>query len=192
MAADVPTMVTTVRAVVGTVALLALMVCTTRLYLRKFVIRAFGLDDYFVIVSLGVYISLCTYLFVASSVKISLIVFLMRIFPTKSIRYFGIGIIVFLVLVTISGELPLILQCMPVRAAYDKTVANFKCFSPDAMFGIEMYQGVVMFAVDIVIFLMPIPTIWKLQMPIQRRLSIIGLFSLGKHIGRLLEAGARD
>ncbi|KAH8425279.1 uncharacterized protein LDX57_003036 [Aspergillus melleus] len=210
-----PPMVTTVRAVVATVAVLTLLVCSMRLYLRKFITRAFGLDDCLVILAMicvllfaalsiyltffgigrhmdtvpveqlptmqyAIYISLCTYLFVASAVKISLLVFIMRAFPTKLIRWLGLSIIGFLVLLTISGELPLILQCSPVRAAYDKTVPNYKCFSSDTLFDIEMYQGVLMFAVDLAIFALPIPTIWKLQMPLQRRLTIIGLFGLGE------------
>ncbi|KAI9045134.1 uncharacterized protein KD926_009548 [Aspergillus affinis] len=209
-----PPMVTTVRAVVATVAILTLLVCSLRLYLRKFITRAFGLDDCLVILALilvllfaalsiyltffgigrhmdtvpedqlptmqyAIYISLCTYLFVASAVKISLLVFIMRAFPTKLIRWLGLTIVGFLVLLTISGELPLILQCSPVSAAYDKTVPNYKCFPSDTMFDIEMYQGVLMFAVDLAIFALPIPTIWKLQMPLKRRLTIIGLFALG-------------
>ncbi|KAJ5090285.1 hypothetical protein N7532_008969 [Penicillium argentinense] len=209
-----PPMATAVRAVVGTVALLDLIFCMTRLYIRKFVRNAFGVDDYFVIIALiwvlffaalsialtfygigyhqddipleklpnmqyAVYISLCTYLFVACSVKISVVIFIMRVFPTNFIRYYGFGIIAFMVLLTISGEVPLIFQCKPVRAAYDKTVPGYKCFTPDTLFDIEMYQGVLMFFIDIAIITMPIPTIWKLQMPIQRRLSIIGVFSLG-------------
>lgn len=116
----------------------------------------------------------------ASSVKISLTVFIMRVFPTKIIRRIGWCIIGFLIVLTISGEFPLILQCQPVRAAYDKTLVHFKCFSKNALFAIEMYQGVLMFAIDIVIIVLPIPTIWNLQMPIQRRVSIIGLFALGE------------
>ena len=54
-----------------------------------------------------------------------------------------------------------------------------KCFSADTLFEIEMYQGELMFVVDIVIITMPIPTIWKLQMPLKNRLVIISLFSLG-------------
>ncbi|KAJ5907402.1 hypothetical protein N7495_000084 [Penicillium taxi] len=191
----------------------ALIVCTTRLYLRKFVTRAFGLDDIFVVMALIwvlffaalsisltfygigshqnqvpeddfptmeylVYVSLCTYLFVASTVKTSLVLFIMRVFPTKFIRWYGHGIIVFLVLLTISGELPWILQCKPVRAAYLKSLPGSQCFSTNTLFGIEMYQGVLMFVIDLVIITMPIPTIWKLQMPFQRRISIIILFSL--------------
>ncbi|KAJ5805941.1 uncharacterized protein N7503_003543 [Penicillium pulvis] len=42
-----------------------------------------------------------------------------------------------------------------------------------------MYQCVLMFLVDLAIIVLPMPSIWKLQMPLRRRLSISGLFALG-------------
>lgn len=119
---------------------------------------------------------------------------MMRIFSTKFIRTFGTGILIFLFLFTISGELPLILQCTPVRAAYDTTLtaSEKKCFSADILFDLEMYQGVLMFVIDIVIFAMPIPTIWNLQMPIQRRLVIVGVFGIGKFLSCIIYEQAVD
>ncbi|KIA75642.1 hypothetical protein HK57_00574 [Aspergillus ustus] len=124
------------------------------------------------------YISYCLYLWVGAVVKSSIAVFIMRVFPTPTIRKFGLGLIIFLVIFAISGELPLILQCSPVRAAYDVNVQG-DCLSPDTLFAVQVYQGVVMIIVDIYLFILPIPTTWKLQMSKQRRLSIIGLFSIG-------------
>lgn len=103
----------------------------------------------------------------------------MRVFPNKVIRQIGYGVIGFLLLLTISGEFPLIFQCNPVRAAYDNTVQDKDCFSGETLFGITMYQGVLMFLVDVVIIALPMPTIWKLQMPAARRNMLLGLFALG-------------
>ncbi|KAL4940849.1 hypothetical protein BDV06DRAFT_13694 [Aspergillus oleicola] len=209
-----PGMVHTIRGIISTVGLVALVVCCTRLYIRKFVTNAFGLDDYLVILALVmvllfailsiiitfygigyhmntvpaaklvtmqyiVYCSLCSYLFVALAVKTSLTVFIMRVFPTTFIRRLGISMIIFMIVMTISGEFPLIFQCSPVRAAWDKSDPNYKCFSSDALMKIQLYQAILMFLIDCVIIIMPMPTIWRLQMPIQRRLVIIGLFALG-------------
>ncbi|OJI98652.1 hypothetical protein ASPVEDRAFT_80288 [Aspergillus versicolor CBS 583.65] len=210
-----PPMVHTIRGIIITVTSVALVVCCTRLYIRRFVTRSFGLDDYLVILALImvvlfailslavtfygigyhmdtvppaklatmqyiVYISLCAYLWVALAVKSSLTVFIMRIFPTKAIRLIGIGTIIFMVLMTISGELPLILQCRPVKAAYAPPAnGDYKCFTAKTLMNIQLYQAILMFLVDVVIIVMPMPTIWKLQMPVQRRLVIMGLFALG-------------
>ncbi|BCS20503.1 uncharacterized protein APUU_20935A [Aspergillus puulaauensis] len=47
-----PSMVRTIRGIIITVASVALVVCCTRLYIRKYVTRSFGLDDYLVILAL--------------------------------------------------------------------------------------------------------------------------------------------
>ncbi|PYI29207.1 hypothetical protein BP00DRAFT_349252 [Aspergillus indologenus CBS 114.80] len=180
-------MVHTVRGVVGTCAVLALVVCCLRLYVRRLVIRAFGLDDYLVLLALVmilafaalslvltryaigyhqdtvpaanmiimakyVYVLFCLYLWVALAVKCSL---------------------------TVSGELPLILQCWPVRATWDKTLPEYKCFSDAVLENLQLYQAILMLLFDLMIIGLPMPTIWRLQMPIQRRLFIIGIFCLG-------------
>lgn len=74
----------------------------------------------------------------------------------------------------------MVFQCVPVQATWDKTIEPKKCFSNNALFGITMYQGVVMFLVDVAIIILPMPSIWTLQMPIRRRLSISALFALGR------------
>ncbi|KAL4957013.1 hypothetical protein BDW69DRAFT_191957 [Aspergillus filifer] len=211
--ASPPGMVHTIRGIISTVGLVALVVCCSRLYIRKFVTNAIGLDDYLVILALImvllfavlsiiitfygigyhmstvppdkletmqyiVYCSLCSYLFVALAVKTSLTVFIMRVFPTKFIRRLGIGMIIFMIVMTISGEFPLIFQCSPVKAAW-KSVPNSKCLSSTVLMKLQLYQAILMFLIDCVIIIMPIPTIWRLQMPLQRRLVIIGLFALG-------------
>ncbi|EAU29288.1 predicted protein [Aspergillus terreus NIH2624] len=204
-----PSMVISVRAVTLTVAILC-----TALYMRRFVIKSFGIDDYLVMVALvfvngfsalaytityyGLgrhtwdvpnvhlvtwlkiyYAALCSYLVVAFAVKVSLVTFIMRVFPQDYVRKGGLALIGFMTLFTISGELALAFQCKPIRAFWDKTITTATCFSTDTMFGITMYQGVVMFVCDVIIVGLPILPIWGLQMPVKRRLSVVFLFSFG-------------
>ena len=105
----------------------------------------------------------------------------------------------FLVVFCLSGELALILQCKPVkyvlnhitsqyftnrtpRAGYDKTILSAKCYSTDMMYGITLYQGVLMFLADVVIIILPMPALWTLQLPLKRRLILVGLFSFGTQL----------
>lgn len=125
------------------------------------------------------YAALCSYLVVAFAVKVSLVTFIMRVFPQDYVRKGGLALIGFMTLFTISGELALAFQCKPVRAFWDKTITTATCFSTDTMFGITMYQGVVMFVCDVIIVGLPILPIWGLQMPVKRRLSVVFLFSFG-------------
>ncbi|KAL4909240.1 hypothetical protein BDW74DRAFT_174439 [Aspergillus multicolor] len=43
-----PGMIHTIKGITATVGLVALVVCTTRLFIRKFVTNSFGLDDFLV------------------------------------------------------------------------------------------------------------------------------------------------
>lgn len=83
-------------------------------------------------------------------------------------------------IVTVSGEIPLIVQCIPIEGAWDPNIKNPKCFSSKTLEYIQLYQAILMLIFDVMIVALPIPTVWKLQMPMTRRLIVIGLFSLGK------------
>lgn len=84
-------------------------------------------------------------------------------------------------LFTISGAFALIFQCTPARAAYDKTLLpdHAKCFNGETLFAINTYQGVIMLVVDLVIIVLPLPSIWKLQMPLRKRVMVIFMFCPG-------------
>ncbi|KAL4941528.1 hypothetical protein BDV06DRAFT_223060 [Aspergillus oleicola] len=203
-----------VRAVVLVLASLATSVCALRLYLRKFILHCFGLDDFVVLLALvavngfsalvytityyglgadtqdvssqdlltwfKIYFGAeCSYLVVGAIVKISLIVFIMRLFPTKAVRTAGISIMVFIAAFTISMTLALALRCRPFSASYDKTITDAKCWSSDTNFTVLMSQGVIMFVLDVVILALPICPVWKLQMASRKRIMVLALFAVG-------------
>ncbi|PYH93959.1 hypothetical protein BO71DRAFT_484190 [Aspergillus ellipticus CBS 707.79] len=209
----VPRMVYTVRGVIGACGLLTLVVCCLRLYVRKFVTRSFGFDDYLVLLALfmvlvfavisiilttydigyhqdtvpdedmimmekvrSIQLWCLQYLLIESNI---LTVFIMRVFPTRWVRRTGLIIMGLMVIVTISGELPLIFQCWPVQATWDKPLPKYKCFSNAVLEDLQLYQAILMLLFDIMIIGLLIPTIWQLQMPVQRRLFVIGLFAIG-------------
>ncbi|KAJ0422323.1 hypothetical protein BJY00DRAFT_82086 [Aspergillus carlsbadensis] len=203
-----------VRAVVLVLAISTTFVCGLRLYLRKFILHSFGLDDYLVVLALiGVngfsalaytisYYGLgadtedvgaqdlatwfkiyfgaeCTYLAVGAAVKISLTVFIMRLFPTQFIRIAGISTMAFIGAFTISMTLALTLKCRPVRASWDKSITDAKCWSSQTNFAVLLTQGVIMFVLDVFILALPILPILKLQMRLKRRLWVLALFAIG-------------
>ncbi|KAL4953730.1 hypothetical protein BDW69DRAFT_164642 [Aspergillus filifer] len=203
-----------VRAVVLALASLMTSVCVLRLYLRKFILRRFGLDDFLVILALvavngfsalaytftyyglgadiqnvpsqdlltwfKIYFGAeCSYLVVGAIVRISLIVFIMRLFPTKTIRTAGISFMVFIVAFTISMTFALALKCRPFSASYNKTITDAKCWSSDTYFAVVMTQGVIMFVLDVIILVLPFRPTWKLPMDMRERLMVLGLFAVG-------------
>ncbi|KAH7049470.1 hypothetical protein B0J12DRAFT_719378 [Macrophomina phaseolina] len=125
------------------------------------------------------YVTECIYLTVASILKTSIILLMMRLFPARRLLVVSKCLMAFLVAFTISGTFVLAFQCRPIQAAYIPNLPGAKCISPDAMFGIFMFQAVTMFLTDVVIIAMPMPIIWKLNMPVRRRIVVMALFSLG-------------
>ncbi|KAK2799798.1 hypothetical protein FQN51_006725 [Onygenales sp. PD_10] len=132
------------RVVVSFLAFLVLLVCGFRLYLRKFVLRKFDLNDVLVVISLVLtlgfnalslvwtafgggshvyevspetvaifykiyFAAMVSYLLVGMSIKLSLLTFLKEVFPKGS-------------------------QCKPVRAAFDKSITDSKCYSNKTLF----------------------------------------------------------
>lgn len=126
------------------------------------------------------YAALCSYLTVAGAVKPSLAISIMRIFPQILVQITGMAMIVFLAAFCVSGTLALALQCKPVQAFWDKTTLDGQYFSSETLFAILMYQGVIMFVVDVIIIVLPMPSIWSLQMPLKKRLLVLFLFSFGR------------
>ncbi|OOG00782.1 hypothetical protein ASPCADRAFT_202615 [Aspergillus carbonarius ITEM 5010] len=203
-----------VRIIVLVLAIPTTLVCVLRLYLRKFVVRRFGLDDWLVLGGLiGVdlfsalayiityyglgrplkfvpddhlavfltleYASQCAYLVIAATVKASLLVFIMRLFPTHSVQVAGKTLLTIIAVFTLSGTLALVFQCRPVKAAYDKTLGNASCYPTETSYGILLIQGVIMFVLDVSILALPIRPIWQLQMPVRKRLLVLGLLCVG-------------
>ncbi|RDH38580.1 hypothetical protein BDQ94DRAFT_45674 [Aspergillus welwitschiae] len=213
---DVPTssMTIAVRIIVLVLAIPTTLVCVLRLYLRKFVLNNFGLDDWLVLVALiGVdlfsalayiityyglgrpmkyvptdhlvvfltleYASQCAYLVIAATVKASLLIFIMRLFPTRFVHIAGKALLGIIAAFTLSGTLALVFQCRPVQAAYDKAITNSSCYPTETSYAILMMQGVIMFVLDVSILVLPIRPIWQLQMPIRRRILVLGLLCIG-------------
>ena len=117
---------------------------------------------------------------IAAAVKASLLVFIMRLFPTRFIQVAGKSLLLFIAVFTISGTLALVFQCRPVQAAYDKTIPNASCYPTETSYAILMMQGVIMFVLDVMILALPMRPIWKLQMPLKKRLLVIGLLCVGQ------------
>lgn len=110
----------------------------------------------------------------------------MRIFPQQHhIKLIGRCLILLLTIFAISGVLALVFQCNPIRAFWDKTRTiepvpdSGACFSAEKTFAINMYQGVLLFLFDILLLILPIPTVWKLDMPTRHRVLVLLLFGLG-------------
>lgn len=79
----------------------------------------------------------------------------------------------------VSGVLVLIFQCNPIAAAWDFSLVALpttKCLNALLFYRIAAGFN---FVSDVFIFFLPMPTLYKLQLPLKQRLSIMAIFALG-------------
>lgn len=68
------------------------------------------------------------------------------------------------------------LLCRPFRFTWDKTIPGGVCgSSTDAYLSI----AIVNLVIDVAVVVLPMPVLWKLQMPIGKKIAISAILSLG-------------
>ena len=70
----------------------------------------------------------------------------------------------------------LLIQCRPIRAAWDPSVTDPKCIRVNITY---IVIGSVNAVIDIVILCIPMPILWKLHTSSQKKAQLIGMFMLG-------------
>lgn len=112
-------------------------------------------------------------------IKLSIIFFYYRIFEVPMFRKI-LYVVVFLVVGWwIAIFVVSWVQCKPYSYFWNQYVdptAQGSCINIGAFF---IGNGVASVVTDFLILLTPIPMVWSLHMPVEKRLSILGIFALG-------------
>lgn len=108
--------------------------------------------------------------------KLSIIATYVRIFPNGPLRYsiFAIGVVV--IIFWITSVFCVIFTCIPIEAAWDYTIKNSKCIHILDYFYTAAGVNI---ATDLLLCFLPLPTIWKLQMPKAQRVVVCIIFGMG-------------
>ncbi|KAL4816806.1 hypothetical protein BDW67DRAFT_190591 [Aspergillus spinulosporus] len=114
--------------------------------------------------------------FTVSPAKLSILLFYLRIFQTRSFRILSY-IIGFLVLGHGIGVFfASVFQCSPVQYTWDKEIPGGSCFDQQAFY---RYVSPPNIFTDLMILVMPMPVVWRLQTTVTHKLAITGVFLLG-------------
>jgi hypothetical protein len=70
----------------------------------------------------------------------------------------------------------LIFPCKPIAKAWDVTITEGSCINRGAVY---IMQAVTNIVTDIVLLLLPIPIVWKLQMPVVQKIGLVLIFVVG-------------
>jgi hypothetical protein len=110
-------------------------------------------------------------------VKVSIVILLRKLLGAVTwFRRAATGVIVFVVAWGITGLIGNIFQCWPVQYFWNKHIEGH-CMAGQSTFFIII--GSLSTVENVVIVLLPLPVVWRLQMPLQEKIELTFLFTVG-------------
>ncbi|KAI4219043.1 MAG: hypothetical protein L6R36_008598 [Xanthoria steineri] len=119
--------------------------------------------------------SIIFYLVSLGATKISILLLYRRIFPNREFHAVIWGMGVFVVAFTIASVLSMIFACKPISGAWNPFI-KAKCINTEASILAVACMTIVS---NFVILGLPLPIVWKLQLPTIRKFQLTLVFSLG-------------
>lgn len=124
------------------------------------------------------------YVFALGFVKTSLLVFYLRVDPRKWMRYTVWFIMFTIIGLTVATALICIFECWPPALYWDvpaqlSGAAAAKCMDIHRRQTFFEANGIINIVQDACIYLLPIPMLWKLQVPKRQKAALLFLFCIG-------------
>lgn len=115
------------------------------------------------------------YPLVVTAIKFSILFLYLRLSPFTGFRCLVIGHMILCTAGGVAASIITTLQCTPIAKAWNGRLPGV-CFDQ-----YSLSEGVVIFNLitNIMTILLPMPTIWHLQMPLRQRGLVLGIFSIG-------------
>ncbi len=115
------------------------------------------------------------YFLCLAAVKISILEFYRRMFPTFPARVAIYSVLAFVIALIVASVALVIFQCSPVSYFWNRT-SQGRCIGQiDAIIGISIPNIISDFA----ILVLPMPIIWHLRIPKVHKVALTGVFLLG-------------
>ncbi|KAI1780410.1 hypothetical protein F4818DRAFT_395637 [Hypoxylon cercidicola] len=116
-----------------------------------------------------------TYSWSVAAAKASFAILYLRIFPEGGFRLVNKILIAFLLAQATAETCVVLLRCRPVQKAWDFHLEG-SCFGLPPLWYCTFSFNIM---TDLILFIEPIPSTWKLQLPLFKRLGLITMLSLG-------------
>ena len=108
-------------------------------------------------------------------IKISILLFLRRLFPMRQMLYACYGIGAFLVLWYVAFQTTAIVQCLPIHYFWHREGPGH-CINNVTFYIVLASLNL---ATDVAVLVLPVPFIWRLQMQKRKRIGISSVFLIG-------------
>lgn len=114
-----------------------------------------------------------------SFVKVALLVFYLRLDPRRPMR---LGLYIFtaiLVVFNMASFFIVVFSCNPPAMFWGDVVPGGKCMTPESQLTFYNVNGILNIIIDLIIYLVPIPMVWAIRMPLKQKVGVVGIFALG-------------
>ncbi|KAJ6154476.1 hypothetical protein N7485_012845 [Penicillium canescens] len=156
--------------------LVAAVFVAARLWTR-IATRQLGLDDICLVLALVWSIVLTAAIDMSLGfTKVSLVLLYLRIFITKTFQRVGRAYLVVIIAWTIASVLVTILQCIPIKASWDKEIVDKKCVDKNSWWYAFAAINTV---TDFLIVILPIRPILNLKLSKHDRIGLLCVFGIG-------------
>lgn len=116
------------------------------------------------------------YIIAGSTSKLALLVFYLRISPQRLFRLSVYTAMCFISCYTIGLIFPTLFGCRPIERSFNALIKEANCINAGALYIAMAVFNVVS---DVILFILPIPMVFGLQMPLRQRLGLFFVFGIG-------------
>lgn len=108
--------------------------------------------------------------------KLSILCLYLCVFNWKgTMRNLALGLFGLTAATSIALVVAAFCQCMPIAYFWNRKIPGGHCFNIQRFFHGQALPGFIM---DLAIMALPMPTIWRLKMPLVKRLALVGVFAI--------------
>lgn len=113
-----------------------------------------------------------------SAIKMSLLFFILRVFPDAKFRRICYGVMGLVIAYGIAFTVATALQCWPASYAWERIddTKEGKCNNVHIQAWMAAIFNILL---DLILLVLPLPGLWGLNMGIKKKLMIMTMFSLG-------------
>ncbi|CAK7226667.1 hypothetical protein SCUCBS95973_006276 [Sporothrix curviconia] len=112
------------------------------------------------------------------AVKVGILLFYWRVFPTRSFRVGVIGVACLSSGIFLGNFFSFMLQCLPIALFWDETVQG-SCINRNAFY---LASAIINVCGDVAVLFLPIPVVWGLHTSRSKKFSLSFLFLLGAFV----------
>ncbi|KAF7503657.1 hypothetical protein GJ744_003386 [Endocarpon pusillum] len=111
-----------------------------------------------------------------SCIKLSILHLYVRIFSVQKFRYAVYAVAALVVAYWASTFIRMFFLCSPFAFSWDKTIPNGRCIDVAAAY---LSATIINLILDVMVIILPMPVLWRLQMPTGKKVGISAIFSIG-------------